>query len=180
VKGILVKDAAKIVGVSDRHWGRYESGATSFPLARIPALAKAIQLPEGRVLMKAGYEETDGEISPEVELRLIWQDLREGNLFAAARTLVSLHYRLEQREKTPLRPPSQSIINGDYLTAMLAIYNLPAWLCDDLIEHLKMRRDRGEGSDCPLTPEKRAELLERIELPWAINRLRSNKGDKQR
>lgn len=162
IQHISLKDAAKAIGLSEKQWGRYEAGATSVPRVRIPAIAKVIRLAKGRVLMKAGYEHSDKVMDAENELRWIWKYLQEGDLICAIEIIFELHYLLVCGRRK-LRRPKTGNTATQFAKAVVAINEMPGWLCADLIKYLKRRQKAAEDHDYPFTPEEKSKLLKDVE-----------------
>ena len=162
-KHVRLKDAAKIVGVSPKHFSRYESGTCSVPPERIAGLAKAIKMPLDRTLMRAGYKVFDRTINPEFELRSLWEYILSGDLSNALRILIELHFDLEEGSEQRMSRPTDGNTCDAFANALLAIERLPGWLCGDLIPFIERRQKKAKQvRDFELAPEHQAKIRKRI------------------
>jgi len=175
--GVPLKTAAEVAGVSERQWSRYEKGETSIPRGRIPEVARAIAMPPGRLLMRAGYEDSDEDIDCETELRWMWTYLLRGDLVGAFERLFNLHDLIKGPGKALAQPVDGPTLDA-FVTAVLMSHRLPRWLCADLIKHLKKRQEESVDHDGHVVQGRRSRLRrkikEKLSKPITISKSRRN------
>src|SRR5205807_1306014 len=71
IAGSTQEKAAEVAGISRRQWIRYEHGESEVQPETIPKVAKAVHVPCGRMMVKAGFERSNSECDVDAYLQRI-------------------------------------------------------------------------------------------------------------
>jgi transcriptional regulator with XRE-family HTH domain len=160
------EEAAKLAGFTLRHWIRIESGESAVPRKRIADVAKGISTPIGKVMIKAGYEESNKDLDTKGYFKNILGALVDDDLGGAVAILFQLYHRLEEGDGRRLKLLVYGTTAQEFATAAVLLARLPTWVRSELVTYIKAAEENDKAHDFPSTPqlrrEVRMELLEKL------------------
>lgn len=164
--GISQSRAAKIAGITRRQWIRIEAGESVVPAKRIPAIAKGIDIPVGRVMIRAGYQESNKDLDTRSYFKNMLGALVDNDLGSAVAILFRLYHRLEEGDGRRLKLLVFGTTAQDFASSAVLLDRLPTWVRSELIRYIEVAEENDKAHDFPLAPrlrrKMRVELLEKL------------------
>lgn len=166
--GFTQEQSAKLAGITLRHWIRIENGESAVPRKRIAAIAKGIGADVGRVMIRAGYEESNKDLNTRVYFKNMLGALVDGDLGVAVAILFRLYHQLEEGDGRRLKLLVYGTTAQEFATAAMLLDRLPTWVRSELISYIKAAEENDNACDFPLAPQLRRKM--RIELLEKLKR----------
>jgi transcriptional regulator with XRE-family HTH domain len=125
-KGCTQAQVADAIGVSTRQWKRYAKG-DRVSRERILKISEVLEMPLGRTLLLAGYEPEEPGVDINAYLRLLRDNVFEGQMHEALFNLYDFYYDVNKEEKKHKLRDAPMLANA-FTAAAVAIDSMPDWL----------------------------------------------------